>query len=89
MLHEGRQGHVEWPGQFADARRAISQPPQDGPARGIGKRLEDVVQSLLILFHQAKYRAATLSARANQDKSNDAAGGAGEKPKKQLERPTP
>src|ERR1700726_2175924 len=46
VLHEGRQRHIEWPRQFANARWTLAEPPQHGSARGIGKRLEEVVQSL-------------------------------------------
>ena len=55
VFHEGRQSHVEWHCQVADARRAFAQPPQHGSASGIGKRLEDAVQPPWILFHKAKY----------------------------------
>ena len=51
VLHEGRQRHVERLRQVADARRAAAQPPQHGPAGGIGKRLEDAVQLPRILLH--------------------------------------
>ena len=44
VLHEGRQRHVERLRQFADARRPLAQPPQHGPARGIGQGLEDAVE---------------------------------------------
>src|ERR1700731_4475630 len=61
VLHEGRQRHIERLRQFADACGALAQPPQHGSARGVGERLEEVVQSLLILFHKAKYRAYHLA----------------------------
>src|SRR5262249_54453029 len=65
VLHEGRQGHGEGPGEITDAGRPLAEPPQHGPARGIGERQEHLAERVLILFHEAKYHGKTVSSRAN------------------------
>src|SRR5690606_31962307 len=65
VLQEGRQGHGERPGELAHTRRPLAQPPDDGPARGIGEGVEDAAQRLVMLIHTAKYRVATLSSMGN------------------------
>ena len=64
MLHERRQGHVERRGEIADTGRPTAQSRQNGPARGVGQRLKDVVEFARILIHKAKYHDEKLSARS-------------------------
>ncbi len=58
VLRDGRQGHVEGLGHFADGRLAAGQPLENGAAGGIRQGLEGPVQGRLIVNHMVKYLAA-------------------------------
>ena len=48
VLHDGREGHVEWPGQLAHRGRAGAQAFDQVAAGGIAQRSEDLVDRLIL-----------------------------------------
>ena len=55
MFHEGWQSHVEWFRQFTHSGRPSAEPPNDGPAGRIGKRLKDRIKRNCIVSHSDNY----------------------------------
>lgn len=59
VFHQARQGHVEWPSEFAHGRLALRKPRNDRAPRWIGERAEYVVEMRRMVSHKANNRYAT------------------------------